>query len=107
MNVLNRAWRCSHCAPCTCQARLRVRVASPAPFGCSLRALKVAAPSTYSCSPSHLRLQVAWTSAVDGRGCSATQAGCTNCDADPNGAWCLVDTHPCAGSEGEAGLRTG
>ena len=62
MNVLNRAWRCSHCAPCTCQA--------------------------------------AWTSPDDGRECSATQAGCTNCDADPNGAWCLVDRQPCAGSEG-------
>ena len=40
------------------------------------------------------------TSPDDGRECSATQAGCTNCDADPNGAWCLVDRQPCAGSEG-------
>eukprot|EP00964_Phaeocystis_antarctica_P050850 scaffold29606_cov52-Phaeocystis_antarctica.AAC.2 len=45
----------------------------------------VAASAIYGCSPSHLRLQAAWTSAADGRGCGATQSGCTNCDADPNG----------------------
>ena len=78
------------------------------PYATRLQPLRptVAASETYGCRPSHLRLQAAWTSALDGRGCSAAQAGCTNCDADPKGAWCLVDQQPCAGSEGEAAAPT-
>lgn len=36
--------------------------------------------------------QASWTSEED---CSGTQSGCTNCDNDPNGDWCLTVTSPC------------
>jgi hypothetical protein len=44
----------------------------------------------------------AWSSLYEADpACALTQNGCTNCDNDPIGPWCIVESAPCDGGLGE------
>jgi len=50
-------------------------------------------------SKNRCECQASWTSRLDGKECKRPQSGCTNCDNDARGGWCLIANPGCAEEE--------